>query len=66
MEAQFGTYKVTDVYEDKDSRAEILNFGVDNTNKRLLILTGIKNQKDKRDKFITLYDFDIEKVIFTM
>lgn len=66
VEAQFGTYKVTDVYEDKDSRAEILNFGVDNTNKRLLILTGIKNQKDKRDKFITLYDFDIEKVIFTM
>ena len=31
VEAQFGTYKVSDVYEDKDARAEILNFGVDNT-----------------------------------
>ena len=29
-------------------------------------MTGIKNQKDKRDKFITLYDFNVEKVIFTM
>lgn len=43
-----------------------MNFGVDNTNNRLLILTGIKNQKDKRDKFITLYDFNLEKVIFNM
>lgn len=31
VEASFGNYKVTDIYEDKDQRAEILNFGVDNT-----------------------------------
>jgi len=66
VEAQFGNYKITDIYEDKDGRAEILNFSVDNTKKILLILTGIKNQKGKRDKFITLFDFDVEKVIFTM
>jgi len=30
-EASFGNYKITDIYEDKDQRAEILNFGVDNT-----------------------------------
>lgn len=66
VQAQFGTYKVSDIYEDKDARAEILNFGVDNTNKRLLILTGIKNRKGKRDKFITLYSFNREKIIFSM
>ena len=66
VEAQFGNYKITDIYEDKDARAEILNFSVDNTKKILLILTGIKNQKGKRDKFITLFDFDKEKVIFSM
>jgi hypothetical protein len=66
VEAQFGNYKITDIYEDKDGRAEILNFSVDNTKKILLILTGIKNQKGKRDKFITLFDFDKEKVIFSM
>jgi len=66
VEAQFGNYKITDIYEDKDGRAEILNFSVDNTKKILLILTGIKNQKGKRDKFITLFDFDREKVIFSM
>lgn len=66
VESQFGNYKITDIYEDKDRRSEILNFSVDNTNKILLILTGIKNQKGKRDKFITLFDFDDEKVIFTM
>ena len=66
VEAQFGTYKVTEVYEDKDQRAEILNFSVDNTDKRLLIMTGIKNAKDKRDKFITIFDFSKEKVIWTM
>ena len=31
VEASFGNYKVTDIYEDNDARAEILNFGVDNT-----------------------------------
>ena len=54
------------MYEDKDAAAEILNFGVDNTNKRLLVLTGIKNRKNKRDKFITIYSFRREKVVFTM
>ena len=54
------------MYEDKDGRAEILSFGVDNTEKMLLILIGIKNQKNRRDKFITLFDFNIEKVIFSM
>ena len=29
-------------------------------------MTGIKNQKDKREKFFTLYDFGTEKVVFTM
>jgi len=43
-----------------------LNFGADNTNKRLLILSGVKNSKDKRDKFLTLYSFNRDKIIFTM
>ena len=63
VEASFGNYKVTDMYEDKDQRAEILNFGVDNTKERLLILTGIKNRKDKRDKFITIYCIRKEKIL---
>jgi hypothetical protein len=65
VESQFGNYKITDTFEDKDGRAEILSFAVDNTERILLILTGIKNQKGKRDKFITLFDFNTEKVIFT-
>ena len=40
--------------------AEVLNFGVDNTKKRLIILTGIKNQKNRRDKFVSIYDIDTE------
>tara|TARA_B110000285_G_scaffold174888_1_gene196119 strand:+ start:943 stop:1356 length:414 start_codon:yes stop_codon:yes gene_type:complete len=64
VEASFGNYKVTDIYEDKDQRAEILNFGVDNTENRLLILTGIKNRKGKRDKFITIYCLTSEKIVF--
>ena len=43
VESQFGNYSVTDMYEDKDGRAEILSFGVDNTEKILLILSGVKN-----------------------
>jgi hypothetical protein len=66
VESQFGNYKITDMFEDKDGRAEILSFAVDNTERILLILTGIKNQKGKRAKFITLFDFNVEKVIFTM
>ena len=63
VEASFGNYKVTDIYEDNDARAEILNFGVDNTRQRLMILTGIKNRREKRDKFITIYCFEREKII---
>lgn len=64
MEALFGSYKISEVYCDKDLSAEILNFGVDNTRKRLIILTGIKNHKNKRDKFITFYDIDTEKILY--
>jgi len=66
VEASFGNYKVTDIYEDKDLRAEILAFGVDNTKKRLMILTGIKNRKDKRDKFICIYCLKTEKILMNM
>lgn len=64
IDTLFGSYKITEVYCDKDHRAEILNFGVDNTRKRLIILTGIKNHTNKRDKFITFYDVDSEKIIY--
>jgi len=66
VEASFGNYKVTDIYEDKDLRAEILAFGVDNTKKRLMILTGIKNRKEKRDKFICIYCLKTEKIVMYM
>ena len=43
IECLFGSYKKSKIYADKDQRAEILNFGVDNTRERLIILSGIKN-----------------------
>ena len=43
IESVFGSYNRTEIYYDKDKRSEILNFGVDNQKRRLLILTGIKN-----------------------
>ena len=43
LEAQFGNFKVSEIYKDKDQRAEILNFGVDNTRRDLIILSGVKN-----------------------
>ena len=43
IECLFGSYLVTQVYKDKDERAEILNFGVDNSMERLMILKGKKN-----------------------
>lgn len=59
----FGSFKISDIYKDKDSRAEILNFGADNTKERLIILSGIKNQKGRRDKFVTLYDLNSEEIL---
>jgi len=31
-----------------------------------MILTGIKNQKNKRDKFFTLYDIDTERILYSL
>lgn len=64
IESKFGSYQKSEIYMDQDNRAEILNFGVDNTRKILIVLTGIKNMKDKRDKYVTLYDTEEEKVIY--
>ena len=58
IECLFGSFKNTMVYEDVNMRAEILNFGVDNVRNRIMILTGIKNNHDKRDKFLTIYDIE--------
>ena len=66
VETIFGSYKKTKVYSEKDKRAEILNFGVDNQARRLIILSGIKNMKNKRDKFFTIYDFDTEKMVYSL
>lgn len=30
IESVFGSYSKTQIYQDKDQRAEILNFGIDN------------------------------------
>ena len=60
----FGSFKTMEVYEDREPTAEILNFGIDNTTRRLMILTGIKNKKKKRDKYVTLYDIDSETIMF--
>lgn len=64
--SSFGGYNQIEIYYDKDKRAEILNFGVDNQRRRLMILTGIKNQKNKRDKFFTLYDIDTERILYSL
>ncbi len=39
----FGSYKINEMYTNRDETAVILNFGVDNVKERLIILTGIKN-----------------------
>lgn len=66
VQCLFGGFANNDVYEHPDQRAEILNFGVDNTKKRLIILSGIKNVKEKRDKFITIYDLDTESELINL
>lgn len=53
-----GSFKLTEVFTDLDFRAEILNFGVDNTRNRLLVLTGIRNHRGRRDKFVTIVDVE--------
>ena len=60
IDCQFGYYKITNVYEEREKKAEILNFGVDNQKRRLIILSGIKNSRDKRDKYVTIFDIDSE------
>ena len=66
VESQFGNFTKNFIYKDKKRNAEVLNFGVDNTRKRLIILTGIKNQKNRRDKFVTIYDIDTEQTLYQL
>jgi len=46
-------------------KSEILNFGIDIIKNRLLILTGVNNNKDKRDNFISLFDIDSENMLYS-
>ena len=66
IDCLYGSYKINPIYEDIDLRAEILNYGVDNTRRRLMVLTGIKNNHNRRDKFFSIYDIDSEKVIYSL
>lgn len=66
ISCEFGNFEKTMIYQDRDPMAEILNFSVDNTRKRLLILTGKKNMKNKRDKFITIFDIEKETLLYSM
>jgi len=34
--------------------------------KRLILLTGIKNAKDKREKFVTIYDIESEDILINL
>jgi hypothetical protein len=63
IDCLFGSWKETCIYEEREKKAEILNFGVDNQRRRLIILSGIKNSKDKRDKFVTIFDIDTEQIL---
>ena len=53
------------IYQERDVRSEILNFSVDKERKMLLILTGIKNQKKRREKFIRMYDLESERLMYS-
>ena len=64
IECKFGNFAKSQVYKDRNLKAEILNFGIDNTRKRIIILTGIKNIKNKRDKFITIFDIETDKQLY--
>ena len=64
LETMFGGCRTREVYKDRDPKAEVLNFGVDNTRKRLIVLTGVKNMKNRRDKFLTIFDIDKELVLY--
>ena len=66
VETQYSGYLLHQVYADKDLKSEILNFGVDSTLKKIIILSGTKNQKNKRDKFFTLFDIETEKVVYSL
>lgn len=66
IDCLYGSYKINPIYEDIDLRAEILNYGVDNTQRRLMVLTGIKNNHNRRDKFFSIYDISSEKVIHSL
>jgi len=66
LDIKFSSYILRNIFEEPDERAEILNFGVDNTRKRLIILSGIKNKKNRRDKFLTLFDMETEISLFRM
>ena len=66
VDTHFSNYSQTMVYIDKNNKAELLNFSVDNVKNRLIVLSGIKNQKNKRDKFITIYDLDSEKTVYQL
>ena len=64
VQTRFGAFDKLMLYKDRDPLAEILNFGVDSSTRRLLILTGKKNMKQRRDKFITIFDIDTEQIVF--
>ena len=63
IQSLFSSYKDIEIYQERDIRAEILNYGVDNTEKVLIVLSGIKNAKERRDKFVTLYDINKERIM---
>ena len=61
LEALFSSYSLRNIYEDPNELAEILNIAVDPSSHMLLVLSGIKNKKERRDKFINLFDIEQEK-----
>ena len=63
IESRFATFQKTEIYYDTDYRAEILAFSVDIQSLRLLILSGIRNLTQKRDKLITIFDIKTEKFL---
>lgn len=55
VECHHNTFDIRTIYEDNDEKVKIINYGIDKTDKKILILTRKKNNRLKNEKFISIY-----------
>ena len=63
VDCHYNTFEIKTIFKDNDEKVKVINYGIDKTNKKILILIRKKNSRMQSEKFMNIFCLLSERII---